>query len=281
MSDRVVTRRTGKFTQIDNEIVNNEEITWKAKGLMLYFLSKPDNWKINVRGDVIKRGVEGRDSVYNGINELIDAGYISRVKDSDGYVTYYLFENRLENNRVDYLRGKKPSPENQEEIKPHPENQDPESQEPENQDPENQDVLIRPKDNNTEDNNTECSKVAPRDKNSKPALVERMVRQGVDGDLAEEFWHYRRHIIRKPLTDRALSGVINHCLSNQFDLSRALELIMERSWTGFNVQWIKNEQASNQIGFMNSKVQKAQQVADNNDMVLENFLLRNGVRNGQ
>lgn len=133
--------------------------------------------------------------------------------------------------------------------------------------------------NNTSTNNTRVNK--GENKNTKLALINRMIENGVDESLASEFWDYRRNIIRKPLTDRALSGVINHCLSNQFDLSRALELIMERSWTGFNVQWIKNEQANNQIGFMNSKVQKAQQVADNNDMVLENFLLRNGVRNGQ
>lgn len=148
--DKVTIKRSGNFTQIDNDIINNPDITWKAKGLMLYFLSKPDNWKINVRGDVHKRGKEGRDSVYKGITELVEHKYISRIKDQDGFVHYMIFEDRSTNNKNDYLLNNNPQPENQDQQEsPHPENQDPEIQEPENQS-----VLVRLDSNNTECSNT-------------------------------------------------------------------------------------------------------------------------------
>lgn len=50
------------FTQIDNEIVNNEQLSWQAKGLLLYLLSKPDGW-VFYETDLVKRATNGRDSV--------------------------------------------------------------------------------------------------------------------------------------------------------------------------------------------------------------------------
>lgn len=70
-------RKRRSFTQIDNEIVNNEEISWQAKGMMLYLLSKPDGWSFYEK-DLTNRATNGKDSVRSIIKELLDYGYLKR-----------------------------------------------------------------------------------------------------------------------------------------------------------------------------------------------------------
>ncbi|MFD2868508.1 DnaD domain-containing protein [Kurthia populi] len=72
-------RKRRSFTQIDNEIVNNEEISWQAKGMMLYLLSKPDGWSFYEK-DLTNRATNGKDSVRSIIKELLDYGYLKRGK---------------------------------------------------------------------------------------------------------------------------------------------------------------------------------------------------------
>ena len=62
---------------IDKRIFSDTNLSWKAKGILGYFLSRPDNWTIIV-ADLIKQSTDGRDSVYSGLKELIKAGYIVR-----------------------------------------------------------------------------------------------------------------------------------------------------------------------------------------------------------
>lgn len=78
-------KKERNFTMISNEVVNDTSISFKAKGIMLYLLSKPDNWAVYEK-DIISHSTDGRDSVRNGIKELINAGYISRhrVRNQNG-----------------------------------------------------------------------------------------------------------------------------------------------------------------------------------------------------
>ncbi|MDN5302878.1 MAG: hypothetical protein PWQ60_2392 [Thermoanaerobacteraceae bacterium] len=73
-----ITKRENPFVMIDKEFLNNTCLSWKAKGLLAYFLSKPDDWKIVVK-DIINHGPDGRDSVYAGIKELEKCGYIKKT----------------------------------------------------------------------------------------------------------------------------------------------------------------------------------------------------------
>ena len=231
----VKTKRVAKgFTMILNSFIEDASLSWRAKGLFGYFLSKPEGWKLNVRADVVKKGKEGRDAVYNAINELVDAGYVSRTKSVTGAITYHFFENKHDNDQIDYLRCDSPDPEN-----PDPENPD-----PENPDPESQDVLVIPKDSNTEYSNTEYSNDAPSvaEENSKPFIINRLIEHGVDKRLAEEYWHYRTTIKRDRPTNRAISLLINECISSNFNISKAIELTIANGWKGFKVQWVQNQQ---------------------------------------
>lgn len=76
-----------QFFALSNDVVNDPRISFKAKGILAYLLSKPQDWKV-LQGDIVKHGLDGRDSVRNGINELISAGYIKRrcIRGKDGRV---------------------------------------------------------------------------------------------------------------------------------------------------------------------------------------------------
>ena len=59
-------RRRRAFTQIDNEVLqNNSKLSWKAKGILAVMLSFPDDWSYSI-ADLIKRAKDGRDSLYGG-----------------------------------------------------------------------------------------------------------------------------------------------------------------------------------------------------------------------
>lgn len=68
-------RRESPYAQIDNRILNNPELSLKAKGLLCYLLSKPHDWTVQVN-DLIKKNKDGRDAVYSTLKELKEAGYV-------------------------------------------------------------------------------------------------------------------------------------------------------------------------------------------------------------
>lgn len=70
--DSIIKKRPRiNFTVVSNECLKDERISWKAKGLICYIMSLPDNWKLTVK-DLQNRAKDGRDSVYSGLKELQD-----------------------------------------------------------------------------------------------------------------------------------------------------------------------------------------------------------------
>lgn len=81
------------FTQVDNEIVNNSALSYQAKGMLLYLLSKPDGWKF-YEDDLVKRSANGKTSVRSTIKELLDSGYLirgERFRDEKGHLKGYSY----------------------------------------------------------------------------------------------------------------------------------------------------------------------------------------------
>ena len=138
MSKTVVTKK-GNFTTIHNKLITDNSISLKAKGIMLYMLSKPVGWNYNPK-DIANNSKDGLESVYSGLKELIEAKYISRRKNKNGTVDYFVFEDKEENNIIDYQE------------KP---NQEKPNQEKPNQD--FADILIIKDSNNTEYNKKELN----------------------------------------------------------------------------------------------------------------------------
>lgn len=77
------------FTMISNEILSNEKISFKAKGLYAYLFSKPDGWDFS--GDrMTSQTKEGRKAIYSILRELEDAGFIKRSRQGSGKMIYEL-----------------------------------------------------------------------------------------------------------------------------------------------------------------------------------------------
>lgn len=71
-----VSKIENPFVQIDKGVVNDERLSWKARGMLAYLLSKPDDWTVRIT-DLVRRAPDGEAAVRSGMQELIDAGYIT------------------------------------------------------------------------------------------------------------------------------------------------------------------------------------------------------------
>lgn len=71
-------RKRHNFSIIDNQAAEDKTLSWKARGILWYLLTKPDNWKVRISDLVAKSDKDGRDSVKAGFKELEQAGYAIR-----------------------------------------------------------------------------------------------------------------------------------------------------------------------------------------------------------
>jgi len=73
-----------------NSSVNDQRLSWKAKGLLAYLVSKPDYWYVNYK-DLVSASTDGITSVRSTLRELQKAGYLikSQLRHDDGKFGYY------------------------------------------------------------------------------------------------------------------------------------------------------------------------------------------------
>ena len=77
--------RRHRYVIVDQAAVEDTRLSWAARGLLAYLLSRPDDWKVLVN-DLKKRGNLGRDGIYALLRELRSAGYVrfERHRDDRG-----------------------------------------------------------------------------------------------------------------------------------------------------------------------------------------------------
>lgn len=76
--------RRHRFVIVDQAAVEDTRLSWAARGLLAYLLSRPDDWKVLVN-DLKKRGNLGRDGIYALLRELRDAGYMRFEHNRDAH----------------------------------------------------------------------------------------------------------------------------------------------------------------------------------------------------
>lgn len=88
---RVEKRRN--YTIMSNVHLRDRTLSLKAKGLLSYMLSNPDDWDYSLRG-LTSQCRDGIDSVRSGIQELEQHLYLRRVKirDSKGHIVDYDYQ---------------------------------------------------------------------------------------------------------------------------------------------------------------------------------------------
>lgn len=71
--------KSSNYSIINNTVLNDDRISWEAKGLAAYLLSKPDDWRINT-AQLWKASANGHGSVKRTLRELETAGYLRRTR---------------------------------------------------------------------------------------------------------------------------------------------------------------------------------------------------------
>ena len=103
------------YTVINNTVLKDERLSWKAKGVFCYLLSLPEDWVI-YQSELLKHSTDGRESLRNAINELEEYGYliIDKTRDEKGHFTaiYKIIENPNEKTESEKTESENPTREN-------------------------------------------------------------------------------------------------------------------------------------------------------------------------
>ncbi len=82
---RVIKDKENPYVMLNKYFVYDGRLSLKAKGLMSYFLSRPDNWEF-YSSEIEKNCKDGEKAIRTAIKELETNGYIERLlkRDSNG-----------------------------------------------------------------------------------------------------------------------------------------------------------------------------------------------------
>ena len=89
------------FTQIPNDWMRDQALSFKAKGLLVYLLSHEVGYRITMQ-QIVAETNDGKSAVRSAIDELIQAGYLKteRTVQENGYnggLAYFICEPKSEN----------------------------------------------------------------------------------------------------------------------------------------------------------------------------------------
>ena len=105
---KFTTHKKNNYTMIDNNLIYDNSITAKSKAVVIYLLSKPEQWNSSIK-DISRNFKDGYDSIKSALVELEKAHYLSRKKlrQSDGtFITEYnVYEDKKQNPKnLDYIK---------------------------------------------------------------------------------------------------------------------------------------------------------------------------------
>ena len=79
MSIKRAPRPKTNFTIITNAVLRDENLSFRARGVLACILSRPDNWKTTAES-LARESKEGRSAILTTLKELEVAGYMKRTK---------------------------------------------------------------------------------------------------------------------------------------------------------------------------------------------------------
>ncbi len=196
---RVQKDKSNPYVVINKTFLNDTNLSFKAKGLLSYLLSKPDNWTVYTV-DLIKSSKDGKDAVVSGLKELKNLGYLEKysIRDDKGRISHWesiIYEvpslEAIERNKKRDKKNQKPScgkSETGEKREENPDTDFPHQEKPEKENPPlinnnliNNDKIYNDNNNNNkkETNNNKATKcrqetksVTDKEKNNNVDVVE-------------------------------------------------------------------------------------------------------------
>lgn len=90
-------KRKDRFSIINNKIIEDKKISFKARGLLIYMLSKPDDWKFYPDELAKHSDKDGVKAINTALQEMESVGYLvrKRKRDNKGHfkgIDYLLYE---------------------------------------------------------------------------------------------------------------------------------------------------------------------------------------------
>lgn len=207
-------RRSVGYTAISNALIDHRDLSAEARLALIYLLSKPDDWEVQIvdlrrvlgRGDKICC----RNKAYNILRELKDARYVKplRIMEAGRFVRfdYVVFDEPFE----------EPCAEKEDTV-----------QCAEKQDPEKQD--------GTKERKIQTTDLIPVARKTTPRDELLAVVDAVHADALIE----HRQRIRKPLTAYAAKGLAKK-LAEWHDPNEAADTVLARGWQGFEARWMQD-----------------------------------------
>lgn len=82
MSNIIRVQKSDNYVVMNKESLNDKRLSWKAKGLHAFMLSKPNNWKF-YDSELVEHAKDGIDSLKSALKELKKYGYMKRIRHRD------------------------------------------------------------------------------------------------------------------------------------------------------------------------------------------------------
>jgi hypothetical protein len=89
---RVIKSPDNPYVMVDRRPVDNPKLSFKAKGILTYLLSRPDGWEVNVP-DLVNHSTDGAAAIRSGLKELRDIHHIKyNPTRQGGYIKKWVIE---------------------------------------------------------------------------------------------------------------------------------------------------------------------------------------------
>jgi len=79
MSAIIRIKKENNYFAVSNQPFNDDRLSWEARGVIGYLLSKPDDWTVRFH-DLVKQGPAGDHKLRRILKELKDTGYLERER---------------------------------------------------------------------------------------------------------------------------------------------------------------------------------------------------------
>ena len=122
---KVFKKRERGYTNLANNIIDDQSMSYKAIGIFVCMWRKPDGWDFNIQ-TIAKEHKDGKKAVSSGIDELIEHGYVERRAN----------RNHGRFGGYDYILHEIPKPQHEENHSPQPQKGDTVSPKPQKGDTE-------------------------------------------------------------------------------------------------------------------------------------------------
>lgn len=73
-----IKKRTNPYLQIDKTPIEDENLSWRARGMLAYLIGRPPNWEVSVNQLTKASDSDGRRAVQSTLKELEDGNYLIR-----------------------------------------------------------------------------------------------------------------------------------------------------------------------------------------------------------